>query len=233
MKAAISIGLLLALSLTLLAAQVQSPEATPAQPQPIGSSAIWQPAKSLLNSVKKECSQAQYPNFDDCFVAQMEKNGAPADAVAFARLIGGGFMRDFRKAGRVDIAYISYPFRANANQACLLVNGDPNVVDVDDSKLWPQELLAKDPTYTALAKKYPKISVWPGGRSGTAYPKATALSTGGQNFIVSYYLQNGCLSCARVGTASFGFHFDISGKFAGTKLAGVQAGSADPSSSGY
>lgn len=232
MNHTISIGLLLALS-TQVAAQVQSPEATPAQPQPIGSSAIWQPAKNLLNSVKKECSQAQYPNFDDCFLAQMEKSGAPADAVAFARQIGGGFMRDFRKAGRVDIAYISYPFRANETQACLLVNGDPNVVDVDDSKLWPQELLAKDPTYAALAKKYPKIGVWPGDRGGTAYPRATALSTGGQNFIVSYYLQNGCLSCARIGTASFGFHFDAAGKFAGARLAGVQAGPAATSSGGH
>ncbi len=233
MKHAISIGLLLALS-TQAAAQVQSPEATPAQPQPIGSSAIWHPAKNLLNSVKKECSQPQYPNFDECFLAQMEKSGASADAVAFARQIGNsGFMRDFRKAGRVDIAYISYPFRANDTQACLLVNGDPNAVDVDDSKLWPQELLTKNPTYAALARKYPNISVWPGERTGTTYPKATALSTGGQNFIVNYYLQNGCHTCARIGAASFGFHFDATGKFAGARLAGVQAGSAATSSGGH
>jgi hypothetical protein len=231
MRYAMAIGLLLALCAPV-SAQVQNPEQTPAKL--IGPSAIWQPAKGLLNSVKKECAQPQYSSLDECFVAQMEKNGAQPDAVAFARQIGNsGFMRDFRKAGRVDVAYVSYPFRANQTQGCLLVNGDPNIVDVDDSNFWPQEILARDPTYAALVKKYPKINIWPGVRSGTTYPKTTALSTGGQNFIVSYYLQNGCRGCARVGTVSFGFHFDTSGKFAGAKLAGVQAGSTESSSIAY
>lgn len=226
MRNVIAAIVLFGLCLTTVSVSAQ----TPSEPPPvnaIGSSAIWQPDPHTLAAIKKECRQAQAPNPNDCLAAEMEKSGAPADATAFTRLIGNeAFMRDFRKVGRVDIAYVVYPLRANQNQGWLLVNGDPTIVDVDDQKLLPMDSFPKNPSYAALAKKYPKIDLWPGDRTGTKHPLATNRSTGGQSFIVEYFLHDGCAGCARLATARFSFDFDADGKFMGAKLERVHPLSA-------
>ena len=131
----------------------------------------------------------------------MRRSGASEAAVAFTNLIGNtGYLRDFREAGRVDVAYVNYPFRANENQGCLLVNGEPVVIDVDDvSKLSSEELM-KNKQYAALAAKHPNAALFPGDRSGTGYPEIESLG-GRAALIVSYWLTDGCHACARLGGA--------------------------------
>ena len=133
-----------------------------------------------------------------------------------------GFMRDFKNTGRVDIAFALYPFAANENQHCLLVNGTPNLIDVDDYNLLPQEALKKNSDYSALLGKFPNIAVFPGDRSGTKFITAKNLPDGGQRFVVPYVLVNGCHACARVGSLHLAFNFDRSGKFLGAKVASVR-----------
>jgi putative hemolysin len=200
-----------------------SPE-KPADPQvKVDAEAVWQPGIQFMQSVRQACSNAG-SNYGDCLISQMPGAGAPPKAVAFSKLLEKqsdaqiGYMTDFRKTGRVDIAYVYYPIRANENQGCLLVNGSPPIIDVDDLKLLAEDSMKSDPSYTSLASKNPEVAIFPGDRGGTAYPEAVALPQGGQRFIVSYYLLKGCHACARLGTASFGFDFDSAGKFLGTKF---------------
>jgi putative hemolysin len=189
----------------------------------IGAEAVWQPGMQFMQSVRQACSNAGL-NYGDCLISQMPGAGAPPQAVAFSKLLEKesdgqiGYMRDFRKTGRVDIAYVDYPIRANENQGCLLVNGSPPMIDVDDFKLLDQNTMKSDPSYTSLASKNPEVTIFPGDRGGTTYPQLEPLPQGGQRFIVSYYLLKGCHACARLGTASFAFDFDSSGKFLGTKF---------------
>ena len=204
-----------------------SPE-KPAEPQAkIGAEAVWQPGMQFMQSVRLACSNAG-SNYGDCLISQMPGAGASPKAVAFSKLLEEktdgqiGYMADFRKTGRVDIAYVYYPIRANENQGCLLVNGSPPIIDVDDLKLLAEDTMKSDLSYTALASKNPEVTIFPGDRGGTAYPAAEALPQGGQRFIVSYYLQKGCHACARLGTASFAFDFDSAGKFRGTEFLRVR-----------
>jgi putative hemolysin len=189
----------------------------------IGADAVWQPGMQFMQSVRQACSNAG-SKYGDCLISQMPGAGAPAKAVAFSKLLEKesdgqiGYMTDFRKTGRVDTAYVYYPIRANENQGCLLVNGSPQIIDVDDLKLLTEDTMKSDPSYAALASKNPDVTIFPGDRGGTAYPKVEALPQGGQRFIVSYYLLKGCHACARLGTASFGFDFDSAGKFRGTRF---------------
>lgn len=186
----------------------------------INQAALWQPGMSIMGAIREACGSTA--NIGDCFAAQMQKSGATPEAVRFTKLTDNtGYMRDFREAGRVDVAYVDYPFRANENQGCLLVNGSPAMIDVDNLSVMPQSDLAKDPRYAALAKKYPNITVFPGDRSGTAYPAAEKLPGGGQRFVVGYRLVDGCHACARVGSAKFAFDFDRAGKLLGAKVVGV------------
>ena len=194
-----------------------------ADPREIGSGAVWQPGMQFMQSVRLACSNAG-SNYGDCLISQMPGAGAPPKAVAFSRLLEResdgqiGYMRDFHKTGRVDIAYVYYPIRANENQGCLLVNGSPPIIDVDDLKLLAEDRMKSDPSYAALASANLKVEIFPGDRGGTTYPEVEALPQGGQRFIVSYYLLKGCHACARLGTASFAFDFDSAGKFLGTRF---------------
>jgi predicted secreted protein len=149
----------------------------------------------------------------------MKGSGASPEAIAFSRDMGNeAWLRAFRESGRVDIAYVTYPFRANENQGILLVNGDPSPVDVDGSAVPSRGALEKDLVFEALAKRYPDISLWPGDRFGTDQPVAEQLPGGGTRFHVGYLLRNGCHACEEIGSAVFAFDFDSGGRFTGTKL---------------
>ena len=204
-----------------------SPE-KPDDPQvKIGVEAVWQPGTQFMQSVRQACSNAG-SNYGDCLISQMPGAGAPSETVAFSKLLEKesegqiGYLTDFRKSGRVDIAYVYYPIRANENQGCLLVNGIPRIIDVDDLKLLAEDSMKSDPSYAAMASANPDVDIFPGDRGGTAYPELEVLPQGGQRFTVSYYLLKGCHACARLGTASFAFDFDSDGKFLGTRFLRVR-----------
>src|SRR5207253_1609130 len=129
-----------------------------------------------------------------------------------------GFLRDFREAGPVDVAYVEYVFRANENLAYYLVNSGPSLIDVDDLKILPTSSLESDERYKAIKARYPSVSIWPGDRNSTGYPIVEALANGGERFVVSYWLQNSCHACERIGSVQFAFDFDKNGKFLGTHL---------------
>ena len=125
-------------------------------------------------------------------------------AAAFTRSFGGGaFVRKFRDAGRVDIAFVVYPFRANENHGILLVNGEPPIVDVDDITLLPREGMEQDKTYAAIRKSYPRVTMWPGDRYLRQSVVVEALPGGGQSFVVPYTLRNFCHACEVLGSAFF------------------------------
>ncbi|MGH9839028.1 MAG: fused DSP-PTPase phosphatase/NAD kinase-like protein [Blastocatellia bacterium] len=191
-----------------------------------GPEAVWGPGMSILQQIKEECAVQAGPSFGECFARGMQKAGASPQALAFTnRIHNDGFMRDFRNAGTVDIAYVYYPFRANEPQGAFLVNGSPNLIDVDDQSLLPQDGLKENPTYARLARKYPGLTLWPGNRNGTDAITASKLPGGGSQFAVAYLLRDGCHACKKIGTAQFAFHFDKAGTFSGVKLLNVAVSS--------
>ena len=189
----------------------------------VDAEAIWKPPVSVVQEIKSKCTASNGFSFQDCFIRGMEKAGASPSAVAFMRRSDGGYLREFWRVGPVDIAYVTYPFRANENEGILLVNGTPASVDVDNQQLLSKAELAQNPVYAALAKQYPRITLWPGDRNRTDDLVIKALPQRGRRFVVRYRLQNLCHACAVVGSAQFGFDFDQSGRFLGTKLLQVSA----------
>ncbi|MGA3224172.1 MAG: hypothetical protein ABSC65_10450 [Acidobacteriaceae bacterium] len=189
--------------------------------QKFDAAALFQPGMGAMQTARETCGKVPGPQFGNCFVQQMQAAGASPQAVAFIHAIhDNGFMRDFKDTGRVDIAFAFFPFAANENQHCLLVNGTPNVIDVDDYNLLPKDDLPKNPVYAALLRKFPNLAVFPGDRSGTGFITAKNLADG-QQFIVPYVLVDGCHACARTGSMQLSFDFDRTGKFLGTRVAGV------------
>src|SRR6202140_387855 len=145
----------------------------------------------FIDAVKAICQDPHADKLQDCFAGEMKKAGATSAAVEFSKQLGEpGFVRDFRGAGPVDIAYVSYPYRAHKNQSWLIVNGTPPVVYVDNSKLVmiAARALKNNSTYAGLAKAHPDASPWPGDRYSTETPDVEMGANGGVHIIVNYRL---------------------------------------------
>lgn len=183
---------------------------------PIGADAVWTPPSDFLAAFHAACDRGPGSKFGECFLEEMRKAGAPPAALAFARRVDDqGYLRGFQEAGTVDLAFAEYPFRANENQLCFLVNGTPPLLDVDDLSRLDRETLAANRDYVSIARSYPNIAIFPGRRSGARGPRAVRLQTGGQGFQVPYSLRDGCHACRIVGDAELRFDFDVEGRFVG------------------
>jgi hypothetical protein len=203
----------------------QGMAATPPQPPSsigkITAAAVWQPPQDFLAKAHAVCDKSMSAvSFPQCFMNQIAVAGAPAETVAFTRMLYAqgdgqvGIVSAFKAFGKVDAAQVFYPLRANDNYGLLLVNGDPQVLDVDDLKKLDQAAMQQDSMFQAVKRKYPQMDVWPGDRSGNnPWPRLQALPDGGAEIIVSYPLINGCHACQRVGVARYGWDFDATGKF--------------------
>ncbi len=203
----------------LFAAQ-NSADSAQAPIQRLGSEVDWEPSPQILSAIREKCAKGDPADLNDCFLDEMRAAGASLQAIEFVKSNsdkGLIFVRAFRKAGVVDTAYIDYPFRANEVDGVLLVNGDPSIVDVDSQKFVARENFFKNPTYAALVKKYPEISIWPGDRFHTNKPLVKHSESGQQTFEVDYILRNGCHACAQIGTVILIFTFDKDGKFHGVR----------------
>ena len=184
----------------------------------IGSETAWNPEKQTMQAVRQKCVEFGGKQLDECFAEAMQAAGASPEAASFTRFFGdGAFIRRFRECGKVDVAYVFHPFRANENHGILLVNGDPPVIDVDDIALLPREGLEQDKTYLAIKKSFPRATIWPGDRT-PKYPILESLPDGAQSFVVPYTLRNFCHACEVLGTAFFSFDFDKEGRFANMRF---------------
>ena len=191
---------------------------------PIGkitAAAVWQPPQDFLANAHKVCDTSMTAaSFPECFMNQIAAAGAPPEAMAFTRALYQqsdgqiGVMSAFKAYGPVDAAQVFYPLRANDNFGLLLVNGDPNFIDVDEMKKLDQAPMDQDVLFQALKRQHPQAQLWPGDRSGAnPWPRTQPLPDTGTEFIVYYPVLNGCHACERLGQARFGWDFDANGKF--------------------
>jgi hypothetical protein len=194
-----------------------------AQAPVVGTGSEWNPTTETIRSIQQQCMGKRAPDFGKCFVDSMSQAGASPQAIAFARSTENtGYLASFAKMGRVDLAYVHYPFRANENEGWLLVNGDPAMIDVDAVARLPKDQLESNQAYLRIKERFPKVMLFGGDRSITQPPKMIVQSGKGQRFVVDYRLLNGCHACERVGRARFAFDFDADGKFLGSTLIEVQ-----------
>jgi len=195
----------------------------------ITAAAVWQMPSTFLAAAHKACDNApQPPSFADCFINQMSKAGAPPAAVAFTQELQKhskgdvGIMSGFDKVGPVvDVAFITYPLRANTNNGLLFINGTPRIINAEDLSLLNQAEMQQSPQFQNTKNQFPNVSVWPGDRDGTTWPNSNPNSEGGVSFTLGYPLINGCHACARAGFAEFNWKFGPTGKFLGTTFMGM------------
>ena len=150
-----------------------------------------------------------------CLVEKMSAGASPA-AIEFAGSIGNeGWLRDFRKMGRVDIAYVQY---LSHRSAWLLVNGSPSPVDVDNLQKLPKSEMTDHLVWSKLIAEHPRAALFPDDRTTATDPVAILSPDGSQEFVVSYKVLDGCPTCAQLGFVFLGFEFNPKGRFTNTEF---------------
>ena len=128
----------------------------------IQASSVWQVSQQFITNAHAACDKTSGSGIAECFIDQMAKAGASADAVSFTRELTRqnhgdiAIMTGFQRVGPVDIAWITYPLRANTNHGLLLVNGQPRLVNVEDLKLLDRKAMEQSPQFRDLKYRFPK-----------------------------------------------------------------------------
>jgi hypothetical protein len=187
----------------------------------VTAAAVWRPDSGFMSGFHARCNGLGGKAFDACFVAAMAAAGAAPAALDFARRLDGeAYLQALAETGGpVAVAHVFYPFRANENDAWLLVNGTPGLIDVDDERHLVLAAMRKAAAYRAIARHYPQVTFWPGDRG----PAGPQVDDGGRQFVVDYRLRDLCHACAVIGHVRFAFDFDAAGDLRGTRLVSVTA----------
>jgi hypothetical protein len=188
----------------------------------VTAAAVWHPPAGFMDRFQRACADRAGKAFADCFVAEMRQARATAAAVAFARRLDGeAYLESLDETGGpVAVARVVYPFRANENDGWLLVNGSPDLIDVDDRRYLALDAMRAALPYRVIARRVPDVTLWPADRGPSASPTIAMI---GQEIVVDYLLRNACHACAIVGRVRFAFDFDHAGNSLGTHLVSVVA----------
>jgi hypothetical protein len=179
-------------------------------PASIEAEAVWDAPR---DSEFADCafSSAAPPR---CAVSVMRVSGASPQAMNFTRLVHGqAYMTSFIESGKVDVARMVVLPRPNDILQYVMVNGTPRIVYAADDL--GQIDITKDPNYPALLAKYPGLTFW---ESLNNFEGVEQLPEGGQRFIFSYDLVDGCHICRTGSSAFVAFDFNRTGQFLGTKF---------------
>jgi hypothetical protein len=173
----------------------------------------------------RQCDGRRGAAFDACFAAAMAQSGASPAALDFTqRLDNEAYLQAFEPTGGpIAIAHAVYPFRANENDAWLLVNGTPPLIDVDDQRSLPLAQMRLSPAYKEIRHHYPNVTFWPGER-GRLGPEVLK---NGREIIVGYLLRDLCHACAIVGRVRYAFDFNAEGKFLSMRLVSITPATND------
>jgi hypothetical protein len=149
----------------------------------------------------------------DCVITLMKNLGASPQAMAFTKLMQGeAYMSSFTEFGIVDLAEITYPSRANGNIEYILINGNPQIVFVED--VYKVDI-THDPNYPPLHQQYPNLQIEGGDN---IFKNKEQISIGGERFIFGCQLADGCHACQIDNYAYIAFNFDGTGLFEGMEL---------------
>jgi hypothetical protein len=191
--------------------------------------AVWSPSQNALSELNNcpglgpiysGTEKEKIDKMIKCAMNTMKKHGASQQAIQFAKFLTGkesfiGYMSDFTKKGVVDLCGVSFPLRANTNDVLYMVNGTPAIISTEEHLR--NINISKHPLYIKLLNKYPRLELW----QCSGFKEMKGLRGGGQRFVFSYFLKNGCNACEVGGFASIAYDFDQKGAFKGTELLGI------------
>lgn len=171
----------------------------------VGPAAVFVPDDTFEGDLLG-CSPA-----DGCTLSSlMAARGASPEAVAFTQARDNSYyLSAFTELGRVDLGLVTMPNTASGISLYEMLNGNPSPVSADEEI--DVDAMRALPAYAALWARHPEIVLW----AQTIFDGAEARPDGGQQFLFSYPMLDGCRACPEVDKARAAFDFDAAGNFLG------------------
>lgn len=233
MKTFFRLKLPLALAVIALASYVVflEVEASDGSDEQIGPPSVWHASDSQLHQVQQSCKGLEDDAYLHCFTSQMANMGASSEAIDFTQEYADdhdgriAILRGFHALDAVDLGYAFFPDDPESKQGWVLLNGSPDIFNVDDQESVPREQLSHNPQFLDLSAAHPKAGIYPDSsqRPDNGMPQVRKTADGGQQFIIDYAIRDGCRTCALLGSASYSFDFAPSGTLRGAHLTNVAA----------
>ena len=137
----------------------------------------------------------------------MKARGANQAAIAFAqelmsRDIGEGYLEEFIEFGRVDIAFVNFPFLANSNDHYFMVNGAMGVFIPYIAR--EGRISFRDRASQELLRKYPRAFI----DHRRLFRSHRGLGHNRQRFVFSSPVFDGCRACDVIGDALAAYDFN-------------------------
>jgi Tol biopolymer transport system component len=188
-------------------------------PDDFGPDAIWDPFDGNTPG-GMEARNCYFSGTEplNCILSVMQGAEAPQQAIEFVEMTNGeAFMVLFKETGNVDVAGVVYPGRANSNFQYMLINGAQPMVRADADYLHEaiSSSFQDNPVYLSLLQTSPDVSLWIWDNK---FEGAQELPSGGQRFIFSYLLRDGCHACDVLAYAFVAFNFNSAGEFEDVNL---------------
>ena len=170
---------------------------------PVDARAVWQ-ERSL-----SACRSEQSPTAPDvCMLRTMQRAGARPQAIAAARMLVranmAGYISAWRPLGKVALATVTYPFRANTNEGTLLIGSDGAAIDVDEHSVREEDRAT--PAWQAFTAAHPDAMPF----APAEFVGSTATADGGQSVLFSTPLIT-CHACADDGALLVAYTIDKAG----------------------
>ena len=170
---------------------------------PVDARAVWQ-ERSL-----SACRSEQSPTAPDvCLLRTMQRTGARPQAIAAARMLVranmAGYISAWRPLGKVALATVTYPFRANTNEGTLLIGSDGAAIDVDEHSVREEDRAT--PAWQAFTAAHPDAMPF----APAEFVGSTATADGGQSVLFSTPLIT-CHACADDGALLVAYTIDKAG----------------------
>jgi hypothetical protein len=187
--------------------------------------AVWTDANffDTVNQCHKDnpCNQASTRQNEQCITAtnqciadKMRAKGADAQAIAFAQYAPVPSAIDkFKKYGKVAAVHARMQW-ADASDGFFLINNHGMVIPVANPAI------TQNADYQTFLKQFPKAFIV-SGPGHLDWPHVFSAANNSRQFVFSFPMVNGCMACAKVGTAEVAYLFDHAGHFLGIRLVGI------------
>jgi hypothetical protein len=124
------------------------------------------------------------------------------------------YVRLFLEVGAVD--FVEAHHVSGRAVYRLAVNGEPDIIHISGMDLHSPSAYSDALSYEVLAS-----SPDPLPRSGSPHTSHRVLPDGGQRFVDSYYIVDGCMACDLLGIGIAQFDFDPTGKLVASEVVGL------------
>lgn len=187
---------------------------------------VYDPPKIVRGVDDPRCTQTGFERHVACRLAMMKRDGATPKAIRFARALtrwrGYFGYATAVSPGRFGPVALVQTLGSGISTygSAVLVTPQFRFINPDDVRRIDQIQALRNTQFRSLATTHPQATIWPQAGAVVETPRRD----GGQRYVVTHPIVDGCHACPLLGAARLALDFAPNGGSRGTTLIDVRAG---------